>query len=573
MTPTAVQRLARRAAAGAAAAAALTAAVCAFAPSREAAAQPAGGSPELALVPADAAGFVHVRAADIWKSDLLAQIRKTWERAGAKAIADLDRQFVPAPSSLSRVTGFVVMTPEKGPQPFGVIAFSAPFNPADVAKTYLPNGRARKSGGKTIYTSPAGADVALYMPNNQTIVVSSKEGMTEYLSRPVAKDGPLAAALKQAAGGKEIVAAANIAALPIPPGALDGLPPDVQPILKAEQIVLTVDLGKEASIALKAAYKDEAAATAAENGVRGLIKLGRAELAKAKTELEKKLNDPDVDTPRKAEDLPEAVASVFGLGALGRVDDLLADPKLVVRTGTDLTFTAEVPKEIAALGGLGAVGLGFALPAVQKVREAAGRASSSNNLKQLGIAIHSFHDANNRFPADIKDKTGKAILSWRVEILPYIEQQALYQQIKLDEPWDGPNNRNLAKMRIPTFTSPNAPNVQLPDGWGATHYRGVSGKGMAFDSTAPRLNFAGFTDGLSNTIMVVETGDPVPWMKPEDLTIPAKGAIPRIEVPGRPGQFNALFGDGSVRWMNRAGITDQNLRAYFTRNGGEVIQP
>ncbi len=572
MTPTAVQRLARRAAGAAATLVAAVAAACAFAPAPDAAAQPAGGSPELVHVPADAAGFVHVRAADIWKSDLFTEFRKTWERAGAKVIADLDKQFVPAPSTLTRATGFVILSEEKGPLPFGLITFSAPFTPAEVAKSYLPNARSLKRGGKLVYTSPQGGDVAIHFPDNQNILVGTKEGMTEYLSRPVAKDGPMAGALKLAAGGKAIVAAANIAALPIPPGAFDGLPPAVQPILKAEQVVVVVDFGKETTLAVKAGYKDAAAATDAEGAVKELVKLGRGELAKAKAELEKKLTDPDADLPRKAEDLPEAVASVFGIGAIGRVDDLLADPKLVTRNGKELAFTATVPKELGLVGGLGAVGAGFALPAVQKVREAAGRSSSSNNLKQIGLAIHNYHDANNRFPADIRDKTGKAILSWRVELLPYIEQQALYQQIKLDEPWDGPNNKQVAKTRIKTFESPTATDTEVPGGWGITHYRGVSGKDTAFEAKA-RLRFADFTDGLSNTIMVVESGDPVAWMKPEDYVVPAKGPLPKLEVPGRPGQFNALFGDGSVRWINGATVGEQNLRAMFTRNGGEVVQP
>ncbi|QDU19329.1 DUF1559 family PulG-like putative transporter [Urbifossiella limnaea] len=563
-------RLARRTAA---VAAVLAAAACALSPTPEAAAQPAGAAPELALVPADAAGFVHVRAADVWKSDVFAELRKTFERAGAKAIADLDKQFVPAPTSLARATGFVFMSAEKGPQPVGIVSFSAPFNPADVAKTYLPNGRARKSGGKTIYTSPGGDNVALYMPDNQTVVIAEKEAMTEYLSRPVAKAGALAPALKLAASGKAVVAAANVAALPIPPGAFGDLPPGVEPILKAETVVVTLDLGKDAVISVKAGYKDAAAADAAQTAVKDLVKLGRSELAKAKVEMEKKLNDPDAELPRKAEELPEVIGATFALGAIGRADDFLADPKLVTRTGNDLAVTVTVPKEFTGIGAASAIGLGFALPAVQKVREAAGRASSSNNLKQIGLAIHNYHDANGKFPADIKDKTGKAILSWRVELLPYLEQQAVYNQVKRDEAWDSPANKQLAMTQMKVFMSPNATNVQVEGGYGVSHYRGVKGKGMAFDPAVKSLNFAGFTDGLSNTIMVVESGDPVAWMKPDDLLIPEKGAIPRFDTPGRPGQFSALFGDGSVRWINRAGLSDADLRAYFTRNGGEVIRP
>jgi prepilin-type N-terminal cleavage/methylation domain-containing protein/prepilin-type processing-associated H-X9-DG protein len=226
-----------------------------------------------------------------------------------------------------------------------------------------------------------------------------------------------------------------------------------------------------------------------------------------------------------------------------------------------------------------AILIGLLLPAVQKVREAAARIKCANNLKQLGLAMHGYMDANGGLPANGNYYwNGSAVVTtnaWSApaRILPYIEQEALFRQIKMDEPWDGPNNKAVAKAVIKTFMSPNATNTQVEGGYGVTHYRGVSGKGMTFDPTNPRLRLTDFTDGTSNTIMVVESGDPVAWMKPEDLTVPAKGPIPRIEVPGRPGQFNALFADGSVRWINRAGLNDADLRAYFTRNGGEVIRP
>ena len=111
--------------------AALMATVVVFRPApfgpvpRAAAAQPPELPTDLALVPADAAGFVHVRAADVWKSDLMSGLRKTFEKAGPKAAAALDAQFAPAPSTLSRATAFLLIDEKKNPQPVGVFAFSA----------------------------------------------------------------------------------------------------------------------------------------------------------------------------------------------------------------------------------------------------------------------------------------------------------------------------------------------------------------------------------------------------------------------------------------------------------------
>ena len=86
------------------------------------------------------------------------------------------------------------------------------------------------------------------------------------------------------------------------------------------------------------------------------------------------------------------------------------------------------------------------------------RKQSSNNLRQIAVGFHKCDDATGHFPRDITDKNGKPLLSWRVAILPYIEQAALYKQFKLDEPWDSANNKPLAETSIKIFTPPRAAN-------------------------------------------------------------------------------------------------------------------
>jgi hypothetical protein len=71
------------------------------------------------------------------------------------------------------------------------------------------------------------------------------------------------------------------------------------------------------------------------------------------------------------------------------------------------------------------------------VEKARARARSSNNLKQIALALHNYADVNGQFPRDVYDTNGKAILSWRVHLLPYVEQDQLFKQFKMDEPWDG----------------------------------------------------------------------------------------------------------------------------------------
>ena len=102
-----------------------------------------------------------------------------------------------------------------------------------------------------------------------------------------------------------------------------------------------------------------------------------------------------------------------------------------------------------------------------------------NNLKQIGLAFHNYHCANNAFPrAAITDKRGKPLLSWRVAILPYIGQQALYNKFNLDEPWDSPHNRELLKEMPSTYVCPSRSNAEPF----ITTYQVFSGKSAMFEN-------------------------------------------------------------------------------------------
>jgi hypothetical protein len=136
------------------------------------------------------------------------------------------------------------------------------------------------------------------------------------------------------------------------------------------------------------------------------------------------------------------------------------------------------------------------LPAVQSAREAARRAQCTNNLKQVALAMHNYESSNNAFPAPaIVGKDGKPLLSWRVAILPYIEQVALYKKFHLDEPWDSPHNKGLIGEMPLTYVCPSRRNPQP----GTTTYRVFVGKGAFFEMGQPTA-LASITDGTSNTI-------------------------------------------------------------------------
>ena len=319
---------------------------------------------DLAMVPADAAGFVHIRAADIWKDASFDPFRQVMAKAGPKALAVLETQFVPAPASFDRATAFVTLGADKEPKVFGVLTFSAAFDEAKVVAAYLPKATKATAGGKAIYTDKD-LGVAVHFPDTKHIVVGMPGALEDYLGKPVAKTGPLAAAIALAAT-KPIVAGANLAGLPIPPDAMNQVPAELRPIAMAQQVVVSLDMAAESKVNLTVTYKDAAAAADANKAIRALAEMGRQKLGEAKKEFEGKLFAPPAKTPRPPEQLPEVLGSVFALGAMNWLDEMLADETLVKQTGADLGVSVTLPKQLAAAGGgTLAVGVGLLLPAVQ----------------------------------------------------------------------------------------------------------------------------------------------------------------------------------------------------------------
>ena len=558
--------------AGLAVLAALTATVLLLRPGSEpaaSAAQPAAGDADLALVPTDALAFIHIRAADLWKNEAFAGFRQIFEKAGPKALTALDQQFIPKISTFDRLTAFLLLDPErKEPMPYVVLRFSAPFSPASVIKAYLHNAGGTNVGDKTYWASKQ-ADIELYFPDNRHIVISPPRMMARYLDHKAPQTGGMSYGLKLAASGKPVVGSLNVAALPLDEikKGLKGFPPEALPLLKAEHITASLDLGATAKIDLVAGYKNATEAQDAEKALKALAEMARKELAKAKAEMEKKFFE--AKGPRPPGDLPEAVFTVFALGAINHVDELLANPgALVKRNGAELAASIPVPKELVmGSAGLAAISAGLLLPAVQKVRMAAGRASSQNNLKQLALAIHNYESVNGHLPNNITDKNGKPILSWRVQLLPYIEQDNVYQQFKLDEPWDSPHNKPFSQVAIKVFMSPQADPPTPP---GMTQYKAFVGPGTVFEP-GKKIRFQDITDGTSNTIMIVEAGEPVPWAKPEDIPFDPKKPLPKLALPGIADIINVAMCDGSVRTLNMKTLSEKTLKNAIMRNDGNPL--
>ena len=213
------------------------------------------------------------------------------------------------------------------------------------------------------------------------------------------------------------------------------------------------------------------------------------------------------------------------------------------------------------------LGVALVLPGILLVRQAAFRIQAGLNLYTIGLAMHSYHHRTGTFPpAAICDEQGKPLLSWRVALLPYIGQQKLYEQFKLDEPWDGPNNSKL----LPLMPKEYALAIASSTPPGHTYFRVFVGNGAAFEPDRG-VPLDEFTDGPHNTILVVEAATAVPWTKPEELPYDPNGPLPALGGHFR-GRFGVIRGDGSDFFAPND-ISQQTLRAAITRNGGEPMGP
>ena len=212
------------------------------------------------------------------------------------------------------------------------------------------------------------------------------------------------------------------------------------------------------------------------------------------------------------------------------------------------------------------------LPAVQRAREAARRLQCTNNLKQLGLAWHDYHGTNLAFPpAEPRyyepANTKRSGLSWRVHLLPYVEGWALYNQFHLNEPWNSPHNKALIS-KMPAVYRPADAKLTAQ---GKTRFVAPVGDQLIMTKRPQRIRIIDITDGVSNTIMLVEADDKhaVVWTKPDDLDVDLGKPLAGLAIRP-PGGFLVVMVGGPVRFLKK-GIKPSTLAALFTRAGGEIV--
>ncbi len=178
-----------------------------------------------------------------------------------------------------------------------------------------------------------------------------------------------------------------------------------------------------------------------------------------------------------------------------------------------------------------------------------------------------YHDTHGHMPpAVVYGKDGQPLYSWRVLILPYLEQQELYSQFHLDEAWDSPHNLPLLE-RMPLLYAPPPGRRSRMSAYHTVCHVFV-GKGAAFEDKEELKLREDFPDGTSNTILIVEAGPPVPWTKPEEIPYDPDAPLPHLDTFFHD-IIRLVLASGSRRHI-RKDIRESTLRAAITRNGGEA---
>ena len=206
------------------------------------------------------------------------------------------------------------------------------------------------------------------------------------------------------------------------------------------------------------------------------------------------------------------------------------------------------------------------------------RSVCKTNLRQIGIALHNYQDDFDSLPVHA---TGTPPQSWRVSLLPYVDHFAFWEVYDSEFAWDDPKNQTVSKAPLSVYRCPTHPDDLPTRTYPKTDYLAVVGVSTFWPPATPR-RFQETTDGISNTLMVVEAcGTDIAWAEPRDLSL--NEASIGINMPGdkqnqsngvsssyHTGGANALFGDGSVRFLFEE-IDPEVLRALLTANGGEEI--
>jgi beta-lactamase regulating signal transducer with metallopeptidase domain len=380
---------------------------------------------------------------------------------------------------------------------------------------------------------------ARYLPDEKTLILANKDLIQSMILTGSKSLSPLTQteSWKAAANGSVAIAVDTtavqklMATLP-PPNPIVGM---FSPLWDtAVSHTLGLAIGDQTLLTLTSQAKDAGGAQKVEATQKASVAMLANMLGNAK-------NSPDPNTKKLAEGLLP----------------ILEGHKITTQ-GTVTTLTCSANLDLVA---------SLLAPPITQARAAAQRVQQQNNMKQILMALHNYHEVFGHFPpAAIVDPQSGVARSWRVEILPFIEGAPLWNEYKKNEPWDSESNKKILAQMPRVFRHP----TQAAEATNTSIFA-ACGDGFAFQKDDKiGLKLHDITDGTSATIAIIEAQADIPWTKPEELSIDLSQGAPK-SFGFDPTAFAVGLCDGSVQMIART-IEPQLLKVMFTRNGGEVLQ-
>jgi len=493
----------------------------------------------LERVPGDAGLFAHLNVAAVWDHPATLEIRKAYGKELDTALARLEKETGLRPEQVNTITFHFPKIPSgPGDESLFVLQITTK-KPYDRSKILAGlRGKGEDGKGDVVKLRER---MVLHLTSETQFTVLHETLLEDFQNgKPTTIAGLMSEALTAAKSGKHTLVA-GIDPSQLPNEIFTSAPPELQPflpLLKSQSIVLQANLDKELAAELRFLSDKEDQAIDAERSFNLLMKLA----------------DDGLSTVLKNEKTPEDFKPL--IPALTELQKTVQKVK-AERKGTEVRAKASISADPALAKPI--------VAAFLRVGGGSARAQSSNNLKQIGLALHNYHDMNGVFPpAAIVDKKGKALLSWRVAILPYVEQNNLYQQFKLDEPWDSDHNKKLIDKMPKVYALPYSEGKR-----GETNYRVFVGNGAVFDMIQG-IKITQITDGTSNTLLAFEAAESTPWTKPDETEFdPQKPMLKHLRFEDNKASM-ILMADGSVRAIPNT-LPEATLKLLIQRDDGMPI--
>ncbi len=458
-------------------------------------------------------------------------------RAIPSEIDETQLAYLIQPADGNVIGDFDRPVPTNEPMPAAIFAFGRDISQADLVKGVLGQATEETHEGQTFHKNPL---TAIWQPDPRTVVAGPLETVKKIISAKLTGKAVASPLVEQLQLNADFTSAIDMESQ----SQLLGFFAQVNPMMGMITNIKTVATQVSAT-AKEGDSLVEINVTALDAGLAGGLFAVASMLVN-----QGKMGVSQLPLP------PDASASDKEMQAL--IKDLVASVT-VKQDGDKIQLRIPTPKGFDRVPDL-------LKPALVAAKAAAKETEQRNYFRMIGLAFHNFHDVMGNLPgAGRNRKDGPIGLSWRVYLLPFLNEAPLYAQFKLDEPWDSEHNKALIEKMPAVFKSPGV------EAAGKTSIHVFTGPGGPFaDDKTP--GFRDFTDGTSSVILAVLAGPETAevWTKPGGLDFDPKDPIKSLGTISRK-TIVALFADGAVRELDKE-IDATTFRRLIQFADGEPVQ-